>query len=87
MDNYGLDILVNGVSSGQVSYGFGGWTMFSLTSGFVPGLNTLDFVAWDYGVISGFRVAGISGTADIPEPLTIALLAVGSAVVFVRRRS
>ena len=59
MDNYGLDILVNGVSSGQVSGGFSNWTMFSLTSGFVPGLNTLDFVAKDWGIISGFRVAEI----------------------------
>lgn len=43
-DNIGLDILVNGTSTGQRNDSqFVVWTPFSVTSGFVPGVNVLDF--------------------------------------------
>jgi len=45
LDNYGLDIRLNGTSLGLVNNnGFTTWTPFNITSGFVPGSNTLDFV-------------------------------------------
>jgi len=44
VDNTGVDILVNGVSSGFTSTGFGSLTPFTITSGLVAGVNTLDFV-------------------------------------------
>ena len=44
MDNLGLDILLNGVSTGITSPGFTSYTPFTITSGFLPGMNTLDFV-------------------------------------------
>ncbi|MEO6033980.1 MAG: immunoglobulin domain-containing protein, partial [Verrucomicrobiota bacterium] len=44
VDNTGLDILVNGVSTGITSPGFGSLTPFVITSGLVQGTNTLDFV-------------------------------------------
>ncbi|MBK9138765.1 MAG: immunoglobulin domain-containing protein [Verrucomicrobia bacterium] len=42
-DNTGLDILVNGVSTGLSSGGFGTLTPFTITSGLVAGRNTLAF--------------------------------------------
>lgn len=45
VDNAGTDILVNGVSSGLTAAGFGSLTPFTITSGLVAGVNTLDFKA------------------------------------------
>jgi hypothetical protein len=45
MDNYGLDIKLNGVSLGiSNNTGFATYSTFGITSGFVAGSNTLDFV-------------------------------------------
>ena len=44
-DNNGVDIILNGVSSGQVNTAqFGAWTPFQITSGFLAGTNELTFV-------------------------------------------
>jgi hypothetical protein len=60
--------------------GFTSWFGFNLNSGFVAGINTIDFVVQDVGVIFGFR-AELSGRADLldgaPEPTTLALLSFG----------
>ncbi|MBE9067685.1 PKD domain-containing protein [Leptolyngbya cf. ectocarpi LEGE 11479] len=73
-DNIGVDILLNGISTGNHIPGgsglgdFGAFqtlTPFSISNGFVSGINTLDFIVQDVGVVSGFRVAAISGNADI----------------------
>ena len=42
-DNTGLDILVNGVSTGAMSPGFDTFTPFIISSGLQAGLNVLDF--------------------------------------------
>ena len=45
MDNWGTDILLNGVSLGLTNYaGFAAFSAFTITNGFVAGSNTLDFV-------------------------------------------
>lgn len=87
-DNYG-SILLNGnlVFSvpDPVSNQFGAFTNFSLGSGFVPGVNTLDFVTRDAGQIGGLNVDRLHLTASaipvtastIPEPGTLALAATG----------
>jgi hypothetical protein len=84
-DNTGLDILINGVSTGQTSSGFTSFSMFNISSGFVGGVNTLRFVVDDFGLRAGFRVGSIAGTADsvsaIPEPSTLALFATGLALL------
>jgi hypothetical protein len=63
IDNTGLDILANGTSSGQRNDGgFTGWTAFHVDSGFVAGVNTLDFKVNNAptGVNpTGFRVRNI----------------------------
>lgn len=62
-DNCGLDILLNGVSTGNamsscsgasVYSPFNQWTLFNpIASGFVIGTNTLDFLVENYGQSSG----------------------------------
>ncbi|MCL4178047.1 MAG: immunoglobulin domain-containing protein [Verrucomicrobia bacterium] len=45
VDNGGVDVVLNGTSLGLVNTaGFGGFTEFSIESGFVGGENTLDFI-------------------------------------------
>ena len=83
VDNQGLDILVNGISTGQTNFGFEELTTFNINSGFVDGLNTLDFVAKDLRHTPGFLVDSISGNADaipqsVPEGSSLlSLLVVG----------
>ena len=44
-DNQGVDILINGASTGQPNTAqFASWTPFQITSGFVPGINRLTFI-------------------------------------------
>jgi hypothetical protein len=45
VDNSGVDLLLNGVSTGQInSNGYGLFTAFVIRNGFLPHTNTLDFV-------------------------------------------
>jgi hypothetical protein len=72
-DNQIADIRLNGVSTGLnqpccPGTNFSVLTPFSINSGFQPGINTLEFIVADFGVISGFRVEITSATAD-PEEL------------------
>lgn len=83
VDNFGLDILLNGVSTGNANgNGFGGWTPFSISAAegdvFLPGLNTLTFLVDNASPSDnpvGLRVEFLSAT--VPEPGTIALLGLG----------
>jgi hypothetical protein len=43
VDNSGTDIVLNGTSLGLTTPGFNAFTPFTITSGFLPGKNTLDF--------------------------------------------
>lgn len=80
-DNTGIDILLNGVSlgislPGSAVSNFGSLHAFSIGSGFVAGINTLDFVIQDVGSVGAFR-AQLAGTAEllaVPEPATLALV-------------
>lgn len=83
-DNTGLDIFINGNSTGNTCGGFSVLCSFNIASGFVSGVNTLDFQVQDVGGISGFLVSSLSGTADesvteVPEPGLIAIFALGIA--------
>jgi hypothetical protein len=75
-DNTGVDIIVNGVSTGITSPGFGGFTEFAITNGIVAGFNTLDFVLNNGGTAvnpAGLRIdlRGVLSTAAITPRLTI----------------
>ncbi|NGZ84906.1 PEPxxWA-CTERM sorting domain-containing protein [Duganella aceris] len=73
--------------------GFTDWTSFSANSGFVSGVNTLDFVVSNWaqngGNPTGLRVEfASSNVAAVPEPETYAMMLAGFALlgVVARRR-
>jgi len=75
IDNEGTDILINGTSTGNLNTnGFAALTAFTVNSGFVAGVNTLDFVVFNAGAgvgPTGLRVR-MSGTVLVPgEPPSI----------------
>jgi len=90
-DNNGTEILLNGTSfpftTSAISYNEAP-TPFSITTGFLPGLNTLDFAFYDDGFYTGLRVSGLQAQAAVPEPSTYALLVMtaASALCWARRR-
>jgi hypothetical protein len=86
VDNNGW-IKLNGVSTGNQLLGtvyssFQALHAFTLTSGFVAGLNSLDFIVEDKGVVTGLRVDSLVGTANaVPEPASWALMLGGFAAL------
>ena len=91
VDNTGIDILLNGVSTGISNPdGFSAFKMFSLSSGFVDGLNTIDFVVNNAGGPTGLRVDLVgTATASVPVPEPASLIILGGTLLglgLVRRR-
>jgi hypothetical protein len=89
-DNSGDNILVNGVGTGNTAGGYSSWYTFTLTSGFIAGINTIDFAWTNSGGPGGVRVEWTSATADasVPEPASILLTLTGAAAIaFFRRRA
>ena len=82
-DNKGIDILINGQSTGQQTAYFLGsyeyWYDFTLNSGFVSGVNTIDFVIYNDALPTALRVemSGQTGSA-VPEPASMITLAAGA---------
>ena len=84
-DDVGVDILINGVSTKQTVNGFSAFSSFAVTSGFISGLNTIDFLVQNNGGPTGLRVEGVL-TAAVPEPASVFILGVGLAGVGLFRR-
>ena len=91
-DNTGTDIRVNSTSTSQTSSTFTAFSNFTLNSGFVAGINNIDFLWSNSGGPGGLRVEFTSAQATplggaIPEPGTIALMLGGVAALgFFRRK-
>ena len=94
-DNNGIKILLNGVDTGNPGTSFvqfaTGFAPFSITSGFLAGVNRLDFIVNNGGGPTALRVE-MHGSADlsggVPEPSTWALMigGFGMAGAMLRRR-
>jgi hypothetical protein len=77
-DNNGLQILLNGVNTGIPATSFSqfsiGFAPFTISSGFVSGINTLDFVVNNGGGPTGLRTelvgtaTAVTSTTAVPEP-------------------
>lgn len=82
-DNAGF-VSLNG-GPGSAINGFQALVNFSFNSGFVAGVNTLDFSVSDFGAPTALRVDDLVGTADvvnaIPEPASWALMILGFGAV------
>ncbi|MDI9403359.1 MAG: CARDB domain-containing protein, partial [Limnohabitans sp.] len=72
-DNFGDDILINGVSTGQTATVHEVWANFVVASGFVAGLNTIDFVVRDVGTVAAFRAEIVGYTGYEPAVMTDAV--------------
>jgi hypothetical protein len=93
-DNLVGAVYMNGSNLGQSYTGFFSFYSFNITSGFVNGINTLDFYAQDQGPPAAFNAYYSSQgrllppTTTTPEPASIVLVASGLLGVFgvARRR-
>lgn len=84
MDDFGRDILLNGVSQGCTSDSFASWSPFSILSGFLPGINTLDFIIDQTGGgPTGLRVEmqGIAEAVSTPDAGSTVFLLGGACVL------
>lgn len=89
-DNAGTDILINSISTGSTAAGFGSFYKFTISSGFISGVNTLDFMVNNYpnngqDNPTGLRVE-MGGKADVPEPISLAILSSGLLALGMLRR-
>ena len=68
-DDFGAEILINGMSEGYATWsspGYWSFETFTVTGGFVEGINTLDFVVNNGGGPTGLRVE-MTGTVSTIE--------------------
>ena len=97
VDNFGDDLLINGISTGYTlpDYLYSNFQTqhaLTITSGFQPGINTLEFVVSDVGVRTGLRTyltgtanpTVVAGVTTVPEPSSLLLLSMGLAAVALR---
>ena len=71
--------LIPGLWPTTSTYGLGLQTL--LNSGFVAGLNTIEFFVEGNGVTDGMALTGTLNATGVPEPTSIALAAVALAAV------
>jgi hypothetical protein len=86
-DNHITATKINGTTvAGATTDTFGSYTSFAINSGFISGINTLDFLVLDDGAPMSLRVNALAGTADplvgaVPEPSTWLTLGAGLLAV------
>jgi len=100
-DNPGMEILINGIltpgNEPTSSTQYSSWASFSITSGFMPGINTLDFVVhndtWpghDYDNPTALRVEMVGAAVPVPEPISMIFFGSGLVAIggyMARRRT
>ena len=100
-DNQGGDIVINGATTGQSNNNieaFRDWVPFSILTGFIAGMNTLDFVVanapcpdcknGDNPTALRVEMSGTADLATVPLPAALPLFAGGLGVIglLARRR-
>lgn len=85
-DDPGLDILINGSSTSQISGGFTVLVPFSITSGFQIGNNDLDFILQNASGPTGLRIDKIVGNYLVPEPASLFLAVMSIGCMLMGRR-
>jgi hypothetical protein len=87
LDDYMTNVVINGNSLGSLGLGWARLRSFTIDSGFVTGLNTLEFVVYNSGGPTGLRIDHIAGSYEtVSEPSILALIASGLLGVGVVRR-
>lgn len=89
-----VTILLNGVAASSANFGgSASLSPFTLSSGFINGVNTIDFVVTN-SPGGGFNPSGlqvaITGSAAVPEPASIVMVGLGAVGVMgfgLRRRA
>jgi len=80
-DNDGVSILLNGVDTGNPPTSFWqfviGFAPFSITCGFVPGINTLDFIVNNDAGPTALRVEMTGTAVPVPVPGAVVLAGIG----------
>jgi hypothetical protein len=93
VDNFG-EIFLNGLTTGITYASFGGLSSFTISDGFLAGVNNLDFRVTDFGPPLGLRVDNLVGTADtaggggpapVPAPGSLAMFGFAAAATCLRR--
>lgn len=83
------NVFLNGVHAGITTpfAGFSSFSAYNISSGFVNGLNTLDFEVFELGnTPSGLRVELTGTAAVVPEPTSLALIGLGGMMLVGLRR-
>jgi len=94
VDNLATNVSLNGttvLTQGTICSSYTNFHAWNILTGFVSGVNTLDFTVHDDGAPVGFR-AEVTGTATaavgaVPEPGTLLISAAGLLLLFCGRRS
>ena len=96
VDNIGTIRLNGNLTGNDLPFGFDVFEAlhpFTVTGGFLPGFNELQFSVTDTGPPLGLRVENLIGSADplaeaVPEPTTLSIMGAGLLLsgFFMRRR-
>lgn len=87
-DNQVVDVRLNGQSLGVSWSSYSSFASFVASSGFVAGVNTLDFVIDNWSGPTGLRteLSGNFTALPVPEPASLLLLSAGLAGLALRSR-